>query len=175
MSRRACPRPIGDDMYSTRFVRFSGRVQDDQVAACQLRDPGATLPWLAAVIAPVDRKQRAANPVEHGLGLRRRRGQQRCVVIQEQGLRVGLRGPGHAVLLLLGRVRFAEQLAEEELGVTPVVPQHVVPINLRPALISVIDLLEVVLLADGQRRRQERRPAGDVHDAEYSTWMQCHH
>ena len=100
----------------------------------ELRQRRARAVWTDLVFGPVDD--------EGGLVDARRQLPNRGLVQsggarigRDQRLRVGVEPPRDAVLDLLGRVRFGEDLGDEELQEVLVVLEPVVPVELLPAVV----------------------------------------
>ncbi len=93
-----------------------------------------------------------------------------AVVVQQDRLGAGLHGPADGVLDLLGRVRLAEQLVEEEAHVAVPVLEPVVPVLLVPALVHVENGIEVTG-AGRVRGRDEGCPRRDADHTEHALGM----
>jgi hypothetical protein len=128
----------------TRVGQVPGPLQEQQLAPGELCYPFTSLPRLAAVQATVDGQDGTAHPGQGGLGVLLAGRRERRVHEEQVRRGRGFQGPAHAVLALLGRVRLGEHLAEEELEVPRPVAQHVVPVDLGPALLGGENLVEVI-------------------------------
>ena len=108
----------------------------------------------------LDHQHRAANPAAQ---LARGRLVQAVADLRrDEGLGGGLQAPADAVFDRLGRVRLGEHLGEEELQEAAVIPQPVVEVVFRPALVGGQHLIPRVTRAVLQRRG-ERHGRADEH------------
>jgi hypothetical protein len=162
-----------DDHGFARLREVTHPSQGNVGPARELGDAGAALRRHTPVLQTVDRHHRAADPAQDPLGLLIGVRGGRCLVVQNHRFRTGAHRPVDAVLELLGRVRFAEQLPEEELGIAPPVAEPVVPVDLLPPLVGLPMDLEVLVLAILDRRRDERPPRCDRDDPEDPVGMFC--
>ncbi len=118
-------------------------LEDDELAARELREPRAGSARPHGVVASVDDEHRALDPGEklpHAL-LVLEPGRQ---LSGDERLGVGLETPADAVLARLRRVRLGEALREEELEEVLVVLDPVVAVPLPPADVLVVQLVEVL-------------------------------
>jgi hypothetical protein len=114
----------------------------------------------------VDGQDGTAHPGQGGLGVLLAGRRERRVHEEQVRRGRGFQGPADTVLALLGRVRLGKHLAEEELEVPWPVAQHVVPVDLGPALLGGENLVEVITGPFGGRRGKERSPGPDRGHAE---------
>jgi hypothetical protein len=89
-------------------------VQLDQLAAGQLGQPAPPGQGLAAIVGAVQDQHRAPRPHTERLGHGARRGGA-ALPLDDHRLCVGVQRPAHRILVLLGGMRFRQQLVEEEL------------------------------------------------------------
>jgi hypothetical protein len=119
-----------------------GSFEYDEVPAGVLGERPAAADIAEPIAVAVDDEHRTAN-------LRRqrpcvRRGHEGRVVRGDQRLGVRLEAPPDTVLDRFGRMRLREDLAHEEVDPVCVIDEPVVPVVLRPALVDLVALFEVV-------------------------------
>ncbi len=162
--RRGRGHEVADEQVDLDRVAGMGEMsrplEDDELAARQLREPrpGSARPH--GVVASVDHEHRALDPGEelpHAL-LVLEPGRQ---LSGDERLGVGLETPADAVLPRLRRVRLGEALGEEELEEVFVVLDPVVAVPLSPADVLVAQLAEVLDRLQARSRRGQRQRRRD--------------
>jgi hypothetical protein len=153
-------------------VRKVATALEDRLAGAGQPGHLGHLPLRAApVVAAADDQHRPLDRRQQCLGLRPVGHALAGLHAFHQRLGCRLQGPADGVLALLGGVRFADHGVEEEPGEPGPVPQPVVPVVLRPALVRVEPRVEVVHRALRQRRREVRPGGRDRGDAEHPGGM----
>src|SRR3954451_14253352 len=150
-----------------RLGPVTGTLERDESSPDQLGEGRSRVVRTDGVGGPMRDQDRAADP-GRALAYARRVREPRGELGRDERLGGGLQAPADRVLALLGRMRLAEHLGEEELEKVLVVLEPVVAVPLLPPLVGVVPALEHRLGIGARRGRGERKRRGDGHHSRHT-------